>query len=189
MTGTPQPRRRWPFFILIVVLLIGGYTIIAAQSPLRIDDTYVSASTVTGVDDGYLVAYTPSGDVQLHLHLINNGRLPVRLTGIVAPWVPTSDPMTSGPIAPFYKASPVLFDGEQPVAFHPVSLAPGETVSAGPRLTMCPAGTPGTDDGRFTAYGIELVYRYAGWQRTHMVDLSQPVAAPFYKCDYAGNHR
>lgn len=192
MTGTPSPRsrtRRLVATVIALMLLGGGYlTFATVQSPLAIAEVEVDAASVVTDDTGYLVPYTPSGEVLLRVHLRNDGRLPLRLTGIAAPWIPTSDPATSAPIGPFYRAVAVLYDGERAIPFHAVELAAGEALSAGLRLTMCPAGTPGSDDGRVTVFGIDLIYRYAGWERTHGEDLTRTVSAPSYKCDYAGKH-
>lgn len=191
MTGTSKRARvvRLGAIAIAVVLalLAGGYaTFVAVKSPLSVASVEVEAASVASDGDGYLVRYTPSGEVLLRMTLHNDGRLPVRLTGLRAPWVPTSDPATSPPIAPFYQATAVGFDADEVTAFQPVTLRAGHAVSVGLRLTMCPAGTPGTDAGRFTAHQITLIYAYAGWERAHTEDLTQTVSAPFYKCDYAG---
>jgi hypothetical protein len=89
-------------------------------------------------------------------------------------------------VSVFYKAEPLLYDGESPGPFHPAAVPVNGTVSVGLRLTMCPAGTPGSDNGHMSMQLVNLVYSYAGWRRTHAVQLTQTLSAPFYKCDYTG---
>ncbi|MEV0269433.1 hypothetical protein AB0H43_11685 [Hamadaea sp. NPDC050747] len=189
MTGTSKRARvvRLGAIATALALFVGGYAaFVAVESPVAMTSVDVEAASVVSDGDGYLVRYTPSGEVLLRVTLQNDGGLPVRLTGIRAPWVPTSDPATSPPIAPFYRATAVGFDADRMTAFQPVTLRAGHAASVGLRLTMCPAGTPGTDAGRFTAHQVTLIYAYAGWERAHTEDLTQSVSAPFYKCDYAG---
>ena len=106
----------------------------------------------------------------------------------MAPWVPVGDPENMF-ISAFYKAEPLLYDGETPGPFHPVSVPVDGTVAVGLRLTMCPAGTPGDDQGTMFAEQINLIYSYAGWSRTRTVDLPQRLSAPAYECDDTGGRR
>jgi hypothetical protein len=194
MTGTAidqrvaARRRRFFAVLTAIALLAGGYAIfIATQSPLVPYLTDVDGSN--SIDErGFLVGYRLDGTVTVRLSVENTGRIPVHLDRIIAPFVPTSDPDNQF-VGPFYESEPLLYIGEQPGAFHPVDVAAGAWVSVGLRLTMCPAGTPGTDRGSIWFSQIQFRYRYAGWQRTHTETLSQAlVAAFFYKCGFDGKH-
>jgi hypothetical protein len=190
MTGSVKAGRRYRWLIggvaAILLLGVGGVAFFARQSPLVLDGVDVEATTaVTSDETGYTVRYAPDGKVILRLYLTNSGRFPVRLDGIVAPWVPVGDPENMF-VSAFYKAEPLLYDGATQGPFHPISVPANGSVSVGFRLTMCPAGTSGSDDGHMTMQQIDLVYSYAGWRRTHRVDLTQTLSAPFYKCDYTG---
>ena len=182
-------RRRRFFTVLTAVALLGGVyaTFIATQSPLEPHVFDVEGSS-TMDERGYLVGYRPYGTVTLRLFLENTGLMPVHLDGITAPFVPTSDPENQF-VGPFYEAEPLLYNGEQPGAFHPVDIAPGASVSVGLRLTMCPSGTIGSDGGAKTRHEVQLHYQYAGWERTYTETFSPALVAVFsYDCGFDGKH-
>jgi hypothetical protein len=179
---TRQVRPLW-IVTAMVVLLLGGYaTHVLVASPLTVSGGQIqpTVGSVRLPDGGYELRYVPNGEVALIVQLTNKGRFGVRLTGIDLPWV-SEDPWAIPSALQYSRRVLVGPEGaERPL--EPVTVEPGQTVTLGWHLVMCPppGWPPATSPKPVSEFVVR--YRYAGWQRGHTETLPQQLVLPGNVC-------
>ncbi|TDB93102.1 hypothetical protein [Actinomadura sp. 7K534] len=183
--GLPRRRLRRPLWAgaAVVALLLGGCAaFIGTAAPLTVSGGEVrpTAGSTRLPDGGHSLNFTPGGEVGLTVHLTNEGRFDVRVTGADLPWI-SDDPWETPNALQDLRQVLVGPDGsERP--FEPVTVAPGQQVRIGWQLGMCPPPEWPPRTSRKPVDDFVVTYRYAGWRRDRTETLPHRLILPGNVC-------